>query len=414
MTLESCIITEKKPLLSVKEAQQKIHDAIFPLNETEVLPLKNALKRVLAADVFAKINLPTERNSAMDGYALRSSDLNQNDTTILKNVGVSWAGKPFEGELKSGECVRIFTGAVLPENMDSVVMQEKVKIDGDNVIFFAETKIKQNVREIGEDVKQGDLLCAAGKEITAADLGLFAAAGISQICVKRKINIIFFSTGDELIALDSTLKSGQIYDSNRYLLAGLLDNKKHHVVDGGVISDDKNLLEKTLVEASKNYDVIITTGGASVGEADFVQEILARCGEVNFWKIAMKPGKPLAFGKIGECYFFGLPGNPIAVSATFEVIVKPALTKLAGATSKPVWQIKAVCESTLKKSAGRQDYQRGILSQDEMGNFSVISAGKQGSNILSAMSKANCYIVLSANCTGVQAGETVTVILNVN
>ncbi len=409
MTLESCVITEKKPLLSVREAQQKIYDAISPINETENLPLKSALKRVLAEDVFAKINLPTERNSAMDGYALQSLDLN--GKTILKNVGISWAGKPFIGDLKSGECVRIFTGAVLPENADSVVMQEKVELDGENVIFSADTKTKQNVREIGEDVKQGDLLCAAGKEITAADLGLFAAAGISEICVKRCLNIIFFSTGDELVSLDSPLKSGQIYDSNRYLLAGLLDDKKHNVVDGGVIPDNKNVLEKTLIEASKNYDVIITTGGASVGEADFVKEILARCGEVNFWKIAMKPGKPLAFGKIGNCYFFGLPGNPIAVSATFEVVVKSALTKLAGTKVKSVWKIKAVCETPLKKSVGRQEYQRGILSQDEMGNFSVISAGRQGSNILSAMSKANCYIVLSADCAGVQMGETVNVIL---
>jgi molybdopterin molybdotransferase len=409
MTLESCVISEKKPLLSVKEAQQRIYEAISPINEREVLPLKSALKRVLTEDVFAKIHLPIERNSAMDGYALRSSDLN--GKTILKNVGISWAGKPFDGDLKSGECVRIFTGAVLPDNADSVVMQEKVELDGENVIFSADTKIRQNVREIGEDVKQGDLLCAAGKEITAADLGLFAAAGISEICVTRCLNIIFFSTGDELVSLDSTLKSGQIYDSNRYLLAGLLENKKHNVVDGGVVPDDKNVLEKTLVEASKIYDVIITTGGASVGEADFVKEILARCGEVNFWKLAMKPGKPLAFGKIGACYFFGLPGNPIAVSATFEIIVKPALTKLSGTNVKPVWEIKAVCATPLKKSPGRQEYQRGILSQDETGYFSVISAGGQGSNILSAMSKANCYIVLPADCAGVQMGEAVNVIL---
>jgi molybdopterin molybdotransferase len=409
MTLESCVITEKKPLLSVSQAQQKIHEAILPLTENEIVPLKQALKRVLAEDVFAQINLPSERNSAMDGYALRSSDLN--DKTILKNVGISWAGKPFKSDLKSGECVRIFTGAVLPENADSVVMQEKIEVDGENVIFSADTQIKQNVREIGEDVKQGDLLCAAGKEVSAADLGLFAAAGISQVCVKRRLNIIFFSTGDELVSLDSTLKSGQIYDSNRYLLAGLLDDKKQNVVDGGVIPDDKNVLEKTLVEAAKNYDLIITTGGASVGEADYVKEVLAHCGEVNFWKIAMKPGKPLAFGRIGGCYFFGLPGNPIAVSVTFEVIVKSALAKLAGANSKSVWEIKAVCKSPLKKSAGRQEYQRGILSQDDAGNFSVVSSGRQGSNILSAMSKANCYIVLSADCAGVQAGETVTVIL---
>lgn len=411
MSLESCVIVEKKPLITVEEAQQRIHDVILPLTENEVVPLKQALNRILAENVFAKMDLPTERNSAMDGYALRSLDLKANEKTILNNVGISWAGKPFAGNLKSGECVRIFTGAVLPENADSVVMQENVICEGDKIAFPIETKIKHNVREVGEDVKQGDLLCAAGKKITAADLGLFASAGIVEVGVKKQLNIIFFSTGDELAALGNSLKSGQIYDSNRYLLAGLLDDKKHNVTDGGVIPDDKNVLEKTLIEAAKNFDVIITTGGASVGEADYVKEILSRCGEVNFWKIAMKPGKPLAFGKIGDCYFFGLPGNPIAVAATFDVIVKPALSKLSGKNVKKPFQFKAICKSILKKSAGRQEYQRGILSQDDAGNFSVISAGKQGSNILSAMSKANCYIVLSAVCNGVQIGESVTVIL---
>jgi molybdopterin molybdotransferase len=411
MMIESCVITEKKPLLSVEKAQQKIQEVIFPLHENEIVPLKKALKRILDTNVFAQINLPIERNSAMDGYAFKSFDLSMNKATILKNIGVSWAGKPFNGELKTGECIRIFTGAVLPKNADSVVMQELIEIEGENIIFSAETKIKQNVREIGEDVKQGDLLFAAGKEITAVDLGLFAASGVFEVSVKRHLNIIFFSTGDELVSLKKPLQSGQIYDSNRYLLSGLLDDRKYNVIDGGVITDDKIILEKTLLEAAKKFDVIITTGGASVGEADYVKEVLVECGDVNFWKIAMKPGKPLAFGKIENCYFFGLPGNSIAVAATFEVIVKPALDRLSGADFKPIWKIKAVCKTPLNKVIGRQDYQRGILSQDETGNFSVISAGKQGSNILSAMSKANCYIVLPADCADVQIDESVSVVL---
>lgn len=406
MSLESCVITEKKPLLSVADAQQRIHDAILPLTENETVPLKQAFGRILAQTVFAPIDLPSARNAAMDGYAF-SSDMFAENLTV---VGTSWAGKPFENTLHAGECVRIFTGAVLPENADSVVMQEYVTVSGTQVQFPADIALRKNVREIGEDVRVGDVLCLANKTLTAIDLGLLAAAGIETLSVVRPLKIAYFSTGDELAALGQPLTRGKIYDSNRYSLHGLLQNACYQVIDGGVIVDDKAELQRVLTQAANEFDVIITTGGASVGEADYVKAVLAECGEVNFWKIAMKPGKPLAFGKIGACYFFGLPGNPVAVTTTFDVIIKPALARLAGGEVKKPWQFQAICTTPLKKSRGRQEYQRGILQQTETGTFQVASAGHQGSHVLSSASIANCYIMLAADCTEVQAGDIVTII----
>ena len=406
MTLESCVITEKKSLLSVEEAQQRIHGAILPLTENVSVSLKQAFGRVLAETVCSTIDLPSARNSAMDGYAFAS----ENFATTLTNVGISWAGKPFEGELKKGECVRIFTGAVLPENADSVVMQEHVTVEDTQIHFPDDVKLKKNVREIGEDVRVGDVLCNAGKTITAVDLGLLAASGIESVSIIRPLKIVYFSTGDELMPLGESLTRGKIYDSNRYSLHGLLQNPCYDVTDGGVIPDDKAELKRTLTQAAHDFDVIITTGGASVGDADFVKEVLAECGDVNFWKIAIKPGKPLAFGKIGACYFFGLPGNPVAVTTTFDIIVKPALASLAGTNFIKPWQFKAICTTPLKKSRGRQEYQRGVLQQSDSGEFYVASTGQQGSHILSTAILANCYIIMPNNCTDVEIGETVTVI----
>jgi molybdopterin molybdotransferase len=405
MTLESCVIAEKKPLLSVNEAKQRIYNAILPLVASEILPLKNAFGRILAKTVFSPINLPIACNSAMDGYAFSSEFFAEK----LTCVGVSWAGKPFANELKSGECVRIFTGAVLPENTDSVVMQENVTVDRSQITFSTDIKLKENVREIGEDVKISDVLCEAGKTLSAIDLGLLASAGVEKVTVIRKVKIAYFSTGDELVGLGENLEIGKIYDSNRYSLHGLLQNPCYEIFDGGVIADNKEILKNTLQEAAKNFDVIITTGGASVGDADFVKEALDELGEVNFWKMAMKPGKPLAFGKIGVCYFFGLPGNPVAVTTTFDVIIKSALARLSGANFSKPFEIRAICASELKKSRGRQEFQRGILRQDNTGKFHVFTTGNQGSHILSSASSANCYIVLDADCTGVEIGEFVRV-----
>lgn len=398
-----------KPLLPIEEALERIKSTLSPVNDTEELTLKTALGRVLAKSIFSAINIPYDRNAAMDGYAFDSRDLIEGQAFTLDMAGISRAGRPFKGLLLPGQCIRIFTGAVVPKQADSIVMQEQVSTEGQSVHFPAGTRAFQNIREIGEDVKQGNCLIAETKKLTAVDLGLLASAGISLVSVRRQVKIAHFSTGDELTSVGQSLESGQIYDSNRTLLGGLLADPAYTVVDLGVIPDNKQLLEDSFVKAAKIADVIITTGGASVGEADYVKEILDSCGEVNFSKIAIKPGKPLAFGKIGSCYFFGLPGNPVAVVVTFQQIVAPALRQLSGLVYAKPLRFKATCTAMFKKAPGRQEYLRGILSQDEQGEFFVASAGNQGSNILSSMSQSNCYIVLPKESHGIHAGEKVTV-----
>jgi molybdopterin molybdotransferase len=400
---------EPSPLLSVEAALTKIKAALQPVAESEKVFLKNALGRVLSQSVYSPINIPYDRNSAMDGYAFSSSDADHEQPFSLSLAGTSWAGRPFQGKLLPGQCIRIFTGAVLPGEADSVIMQEQVLVKGQTVHFLANTRLRQNIREVGEDICQNSLLCAGPKKLNAIDLGLLASAGIDELVVTRLVKVAFFSTGDELTALGLPLASGKIYDSNRYILSGLLADPSYCVTDMGVIADNKQLLEERFIDAAKNHDVVITTGGASVGEADYVKEILDRCGEVSFWKIAIKPGKPLAFGKIGACHFFGLPGNPVAVIVTFQHLVAPALKQLSGAPDSKPWQLTAICTTPLKKAPGRQEYQRGILIQDQHGQFFVASSGQQGSNILSSMSRANCYIVLPTECQGVEAGEKVMV-----
>lgn len=400
---------EGKTLLLVHEAMARIKAAVLPVPDSEMVGLNSALGRVLAEGVVSPINIPYDRNSAMDGYALTSRDIAVNQPATLALVGTSWAGKPYSGKVETGQCVRIFTGAVVPEGADTVVTQEQVKADGTNIIFPANLPLFQNIREAGEDIASGGLVCPKHKKLSPADLGLLAAAGVREVLVIRKLNIAFFSTGDELISLGQAPETGKIYDSNRYTLAGLLAGPCYNVVDLGAIPDDKALLEACIMQATATNDVIITTGGASVGDADYIQEILAACGEVKFWKIAIKPGKPLAFGKIGECYFFGLPGNPVAVMVTFQQFVAPSLNLLSGATASNPLRLLATCASNLKKAPGRQEYQRGILSQDKDGNFLVVSAGHQGSHILSSMSRANCYILFPLESKGINSGEKVWV-----
>lgn len=406
--IDACSL-ESKPLLTVNEALQRIKAAIQPIEDSEPVDLKNAAGRVLAESVYSPINIPHDRNAAMDGYAFSSADCIPGHAFTLELAGVSWAGRPYAGQLQSSQCVRIFTGAVVPEQADSVIMQEQVQVDGQTVRFPANAATRKNIREIGEDVQSGALLCDQPKKLTLSDIGLFASAGIDEITVKRRLKIVFFSTGDELTPLGQALDSGKIYDSNRYLLNGLLLDAAYQIVDGGVIADDREVLEDALVEAAKTFDVIITTGGASVGEADYVKEILESCGAVNFWKIAMKPGKPLAFGKIGRSYFFGLPGNPVAVVTTFQQIVAFALKRLSGSPEAKPLRFSATCTSALKKAPGRQEFQRGILTQNGDGEFKVASSGSQGSHILSSLSRSNCYIILPSDCTGIQVGDRVVV-----
>lgn len=396
-------------LLSVAQALQHIRHAVQGITAQESIPLRQALGRVLANTVHSPFDIPPQRNAAMDGYAFSSASLGINQDVTLQIAGTSWAGKPYAGTMEHNQCVRIYTGAVVPEFADSVIAQEQIVSLGDSIRLPGDTKPHKNIRAAGSDVKQGEVLIAACKKLTASDLGLLAAAGIAELPVKRQVKVGFFSTGDELAGLGHPLQPGQIYDSNRYLLLGLLDDPKHMVTDLGVIKDDPDILEYTLLSAAEQFDVLISSGGASVGDADFIKQTLEKCGQVNFWKLAIKPGKPLAFGRIKNCWFFGLPGNPIAVLVTYQEFVKPGLWQLAGAIPANPLRLTARCDTALRKSPGREEYQRGILRQTAPGEFTVKPAGQQDSHQLKVASLANCFIVLDSECTGVSAGDQVTV-----
>ncbi|OAI01963.1 molybdopterin molybdenumtransferase MoeA [Methylomonas methanica] len=399
----------KHDLLSVEQALLEIRQAIKAITGQELIALPQALGRILADCISSPIDVPPLRTAAMDGYAFAAGDLADGRQAELQVIGIAWAGKPFLAQQAQGQCVRIFTGAVVPEFADSVIAQEQIEINGDTVSLPADWQPYKNIRAAGSDVKQHEELITAPKKLSARDLSLLAAAGVEQISVKRKLKIGFFSTGDELVALGEPLAIGQIYDSNRYLLAGLLSDPNHTVSDLGIVADDQLKLEQTFKNAAQQHDVIISTGGASVGDADFVKQTLEKCGQVNFWKLAIKPGKPLAFGKIGDCWFFGLPGNPVAVLVTYEKFVKPALEQLAGAPPTQALRLRVRCDSRLKKSPGRQEYQRGILCQSADGELAVRLAGQQDSHQLKVASQSNCFIVLDADNTGIDAGEMVTV-----
>jgi molybdopterin molybdotransferase len=396
-------------LLSVTSALQQIRASLQPVAGFETLFLHNALGRVLYEDVHSPIDVPSYRNSAMDGYAIRHADLKGEGETSFHVAGTAFAGQPFTGVIKSGDAVRIMTGALVPEGMDTVVMQEQTTRDGDRVRIASGHRQGDNVRGVGEDIARNSVVLKRGRRLRPADLGLFASLGIAEIRVRRKLRVAFFSTGDELRSLGQPLGEGQIYDSNRYTLHGMLSRLGVEIIDMGVIADRRDAVAEAFASASALADVLITSGGVSVGEADFVKETLDRLGQVNFWKIAMKPGKPLAYGKVNQATFFGLPGNPVSAMATFYQIVQPALRQLMGEQDVMALTLKIPCSTRLKKSPGRQDFQRGILEQNSTGELTVRSSGPQGSHILSSMSHANCFIILPAEWGNVEPGTIVEV-----
>jgi len=345
----------------------------------------------------------------MDGYAVNASEIPQEGTCTLHIIGTSWAGRPFKQALRPGSCIRIMTGGMIPEGADTVVAQENVQRKGDEIIIDARTRKGENVRPAGEDIASGDLILRAGTQLYPAELGLVASLGIEELEVYRRIRVAFFSTGDELRSLGENLSEGQIYDSNRYTLHGMLTRLGAELVDLGVIRDTRGNIENAFRVAAEKADAIITTGGVSVGEADFVRECLEKIGKIDFWKVAIKPGRPLAFGQVHNSWFFGLPGNPVSVMVTFYQFVQPALKKLMGETGSEILAVKATCTSNLKKRPGRMEFQRGILQRNNTGELTVTKTGEQGSGILSSMSRANCFIVLQAESDGVVAGEIVEV-----
>ena len=394
--------------LTVEQARQRIHDLLSPISSWQKVSLRQALGQVLHQSVVSPRQVPPYNNSAMDGYALQSADI-KNAPFSLNNVGVAFAGKPYQGHVEAGQCIRIMTGAKIPDGCDTVVMQEQVESDNQTITIHTDVKAGQNVRLAGEDIDCGDTVLPAGRRLTSADLGLLASLGIAEVVTYRPLRVAFFSTGDELCGLGEHLGDGQIYDSNRYTLYGMLSELNIDVIDMGVIPDNRAALKIALEQAAADADVIISSGGVSVGDADYVKDMLAELGQVNFWKIAMRPGRPLAFGQIGEAMFFGLPGNPVSVMVTFYQFVQPALKRLAGESDTLPIIIEVPCDNAIKKRAGRFEFQRGILFRNNEGQLRVSTTGAQGSGILRSMSMANCFILLEENCDGLSAGSLVNV-----
>ena len=408
MQAVSCLDGYDPNALRVDKAVEAIRSCLVPVTQSESVAIRDALGRVLAQDIVPAINVPAHDNSAMDGYAVRFSDLGNGDAALTE-VGTAYAGRVFGSSVGAGQCVRIMTGAVMPVGTDTVVIQEITRKEGGKVVIPAGQKAKQNVRYAGEDLKAGVPVLRSGKLVRSADLGLIASLGIGSVQVKRRLRVAFFATGDELASIGQPLKEGEVYDSNRYTLFGMLSALGVELADMGVVRDDPALLEKAFRSAAEKADVVITTGGVSVGEADFTRELMAKLGEVLFWKIAMRPGRPMAFGRVGNAFLFGLPGNPVAVMVTFYQFVRDALLHLSGRTDDYVLPLlKVPAAAPLRKVPGRTEYQRGILFR-EGGEWKVKTTGQQGSGVLRSMSEANCFIVLEHERGKVEAGEPVSV-----
>ncbi len=400
--------------LRVDLAQQAIAALVTPLTDTERIPLKQALGRVLADDIVSPIDVPASDNSAMDGYALPAGSGGADLT--LNIVGKAYAGHPYPHEVKPGECVRIMTGAVIPRGCDSVVPQELARAASEQAVTLPASAIRRgaNLRLAGEDLPAGSVALHRGRQLQPSDLGLIASLGIGEISVTRRLRVAFFSTGDELRSIGQPLDEGCVYDSNRYTLHAMLERAGCEPLDMGVVRDDPAALEAALREACRQADAVITTGGVSAGDADYTRDMMARLGEVLFWKMAMRPGRPMAIGRLdcdgNEALFFGLPGNPVAVMATFYFFARNALYRLAGATPPAAPMLHATSAASIRKRPGRTEYQRGVLGVAADGTATVALTGAQGSGILSSMSDANCMVVLGHDQGDVAAGETVSVI----
>jgi molybdopterin molybdotransferase len=408
----SCADDYDPDSMPVDKARALIRAFVSPLGAVERVQLRTALDRVLAEDIVSPLDVPGHDNSAMDGWAVRYADLEPDRETTLLRIGESFAGKPYDGTLLPRSAVRIFTGAVIPVGADTVVMQERASERAGNVTIAADAvkRAGDNRRLAGADVKRGEVVFTTGQHVRPAELGIMASLGVNEVSVYRKLRVAFFSTGDELRSIGTPLASGEIYDSNRYTLYGVLTRLNCDALDMGVVRDVPADLERALNAAALAADVVITSGGVSVGEADFVKPMLDKLGEVLFWKIAMKPGRPLAFGRIGNAMFFGLPGNPVSVMMTFYQFVRDALLAMQGRRDiAPVPTFKVTLASPIRKARGRTEFQRGIVSRDAKGTLSVRTTGDQSSGVLSSMSRANCFIVLPADCGDVEAGATVDV-----
>jgi len=410
----SCDDPVEPALLPVSVALQRMQAQVQSITATETIALRDALERVLAVDLVSPIMVPAYTNSAMDGYAINSKDLPKvSDEVNLSVRGTSWAGSPVDVALQRGEAVRIMTGGMMPEGADTVVIQEHVQVDGDLIRIDGTTAAGRNVRLAGEDLKTGEVVLPKGTLINPAELGLIASLGIDKVTVYRQLKVAFFSTGDELRALEThagvTLGPGEIFDSNRHTLFALLSKLNVEHIDLGVVPDTEADTHAAIVKASECADVIISSGGVSAGEADFVSKAIDKLGELTFWKLAMRPGRPLASGVVGSSRYFGLPGNPVAVMVTFYEFVQPTIRTMMGCTETEPELFSVDAAESIRKVPGRIEYQRGIVEKNTNGELQVRTTGKQGAGRLSSMCLANCLIVLPAECDGIKPGDKVKV-----
>ncbi|HDR2864793.1 molybdopterin molybdotransferase MoeA [Enterobacter sp. RHBSTW-00175] len=395
-------------LMPLDTALTQMLNRISPLQDHETLPLVRCFGRIAARDIVSPLNVPGFDNSAMDGYAVRLADIQTG--LALPVAGKAFAGQPFNGEWPAGSCIRIMTGAPVPAGCDAVVMQEETEQTDEGVRFTASARAGQNIRRAGEDITLGATVFSAGQKLTVAELPVLASLGIADIDVIRRVRVAVFSTGDELQLPGQPLQEGQIYDTNRLAVHLMLEQLGCEVVNLGIIPDDPEKLRAAFIEADKCADVVISSGGVSVGEADYTKTILEELGEIGFWKLAIKPGKPFAFGKLGRSWFCGLPGNPVSAALTFYQLVQPLLAKLSGNKASPLpVRLRARAATRLKKSPGRLDFQRGILARNADGELEVSTTGHQGSHIFSSFSQGNCFIVLESERGHVEAGEWVEV-----
>ncbi|ANA34398.1 Molybdopterin molybdenumtransferase [Ralstonia mannitolilytica] len=413
----SCLSDYDPNALPVAQAQAIMRDFVQPVGGVARVPIRSALNRVLAEDVLSTIDVPSHDNSAMDGFAFAGAELARGDGDVaLRVIGTAYAGVAFDGTPDAGEAVRIMTGAVMPSGCDTVIPREFTQGDADTVRFARDAvRLGDNRRLRGEDLAKGSAALPAGRILRPADIGLLASLGIAEVPVRRKLRVAFFSTGDELRSIGEPLDAGCVYDSNRYTLHGMLSRLGVELLDMGVVRDDPAALEAAFRTAAENADAIITSGGVSVGEADFTKQMMAKLGDVTFWKIAMRPGRPMAFGRITSnghsAFLFGLPGNPVAVMVTFYHFVRGALLRMMGANEPGAPLVPAISAAPIRKRPGRTEYQRAIAALNDRGQLEVRLTGQQGSGVLRSMSEANCFVVLGHDQGQVNAGDAVQVLL---
>ncbi len=403
--------------LPAQDVLKFLSKLVTEASETESVDIFDALGRIVAKDVISPIDVPPHDNSAMDGFAFNGQQLSSEGALTLKVMGTALAGKAWQGQVGPNECLKIMTGAIMPEGLDTVIPQELCQaITAESIQFDSRLlKTGDNRRHRGEDIAKGKPALLKGARITPAAAGLLASLGLPQVTVYRRLRVAYFSTGDEILSLGEAPREGAVYDSNRYTIHGLLEELGCQMIDMGVVKDNPALLEQAFTQAAAQADAIITSGGVSVGEADFTKTMMKKLGDVAFWKIAMRPGRPMAVGRIKHDHrsavLFGLPGNPVAVMVTFLAFVKPALLQMMGCTALPAPLARARTQEILRKKPGRTEYQRGIVSRNSEGELEVVTTGNQGSGVLSSMVQANALIVLQHTQSTAQVGDWVDVLL---